>query len=90
MTFCPHGISHQPGEPVGLARRSIWCGECFPDDAAVEEIAECGCIAYDDGTAIPCPAHHPDARPIEATHNERYRAWQIRQSCERPTMWGQS
>jgi hypothetical protein len=30
------------------------------------------------------------AHPIEAMHNERSRAWQVRQSCERPTMWGQS
>jgi hypothetical protein len=61
-TFCPHGVSHQPGEPVQPGNLSVWCGECFPaDDEA-----------------------------IEATHNERYRAWQVRQSCERPTMWGQS
>jgi len=31
VTYCPHGISHQPGEPDAQAR-SQWCGECFPEE----------------------------------------------------------
>jgi hypothetical protein len=29
-TFCPHGVSHQPGEPSEDGR-SQWCGECYPE-----------------------------------------------------------
>lgn len=28
--------------------------------SSVEEVAPCGCIAYADGTGVPCLAHHPD------------------------------
>jgi len=30
-TFCPHGVSHQPGY-AHLDGRSGWCGECFPPE----------------------------------------------------------
>lgn len=30
-TFCPHGVSHQPGAPDAEGR-SQWCVECFPED----------------------------------------------------------
>lgn len=31
ITLCPHGISHQPGEPDEEGR-SVWCAECYPEE----------------------------------------------------------
>ena len=46
-TFCPHGISHQPGEPDEEGR-SEWCAECFPLD--IHEVARAAIKDY--GNAV--------------------------------------
>jgi hypothetical protein len=58
ITLCPHGISHQPGDPA-IGGRSVWCGECF------DQCDICGELVYTDtdGDTLPFLICETDGHP---------------------------